>query len=90
MKVWIKKEDLQILRNARDFGRTRLVEVSSFRRYKDENKEVEVELESKNNLIHKTKVKEVLDKYLKRDYNGLVMVASDYLKIIEELNLEEK
>jgi len=48
MKVWIDKEDLQILRNARDFGRTRQVEVSSFRRYKDENKEVEVELNEIN------------------------------------------
>ena len=49
MKVWIKKEDLQILRSARDFGRTRQVEVSSFRRYKDENKELEVELEEVHN-----------------------------------------
>jgi hypothetical protein len=38
------------------------------------------------------KINELFDyiKCGKRDYNGLVMVASDYLKIIEELGLEEK
>jgi len=47
MKVWINKYDLEILRMKKDFGRRRQAEISNFRRYKDENKEIEVELEEK-------------------------------------------
>jgi cell division FtsZ-interacting protein ZapD len=86
MKVCIKKEDLQTLRNARDFGRTIQVEVSSFRRYEDENKEVEVELiETKEETITKS--------VLKKSINKCFDVYNQYnvkVELLKELGLEEK
>jgi hypothetical protein len=43
MKVWILKKDLDFLKESQDEGRTRQVEISTFRQY-DNNSEIEIEV----------------------------------------------
>lgn len=43
MKVWIVKSDLEYLKESQNLGRTRNVEISSFRQFEDES-EIEIEL----------------------------------------------
>jgi hypothetical protein len=45
MKVWINRKEFEWFKKMQDEGRTRQIEISSYRRYKDESREVELELE---------------------------------------------
>jgi len=46
MKVWILKKDLDFLKESQDEGRTRQVEISTFRQY-DNNSEIIINIEVK-------------------------------------------